>query len=104
MSDARVMASLDDLERLLAELVDDPDPDRVAAWHAGFKEALAAAEKGPQWPGILLRAQELGRSLETRVNHLNAIRGAVREELLARSKGARALSGYKPAAPPRSGS
>ncbi len=97
MSDGRIAASLDDLERLLATLVDDPDPDKVAAWHAGFKEALAQAEKGPQWPAIVARAQELGRRLETQVNHLNAIRGAVREELLARSKGSRALSGYKPA-------
>lgn len=97
MSDSRITASLDDLERLLATLIDDPDPAKVAAWHAAFQEALACAEKGPQWPGILARAQELGRRLETQVNHLNAIRGAVRDELLARSKGSRALSGYKPA-------
>ena len=97
MSDGRVTAALDDLERLLASLVDDPDPTRVAQWHASFKEALAGAEKGPQWPAILARAQELGLRLQTQVNHLNAIRGAVREELLARSRGSRALSGYKPA-------
>ena len=96
MSDGRVQASLDDLERLLATLVDDPDPAAVAAWHAGFKAALAGAEKGPQWAALIARAQDLGRRLDEQMRHLEAIRGAVRQELLAREKGSRALKGYQP--------
>jgi flagellar hook-associated protein FlgK len=96
MSDARVSASLDDLDRLLGTLMDDPNPEAVAEWHASFKEALAGAEKGPQWLEISTRAKMLGSRLDERVNQLQALRGAVREELLAREKGRRALSGYSP--------
>jgi hypothetical protein len=96
MSEERISASLDDLELLLGTLVDNPDPQAVAQWHAGFRKALEGAEKGPQWPAIQARAQELGKRLDLQVNHLNAIRGAVRQELLARSKGSRALRGYQP--------
>ena len=94
MSDARVMTVLDDLERLLAGLTDNPDPGAVAAWHAAFKEAIAGAERGPQWPGIVARAHELGRRLDQQARHLLAIRGVVRQELEARTRGRRALTGY----------
>ena len=96
MSDRRVEASLDDLEKLLATLMDHPDAEAVATWHSAFKEALAGAEKGPGWPEIAGRGQRLGRLLDERVNQLQALRGAVREELLARTRGRIALSGYKP--------
>jgi len=94
MSDARIMTVLDDLERLLAGLTDHPDPEAVAVWHAAFKEALAGAERGPQWPGIVSRALELGRRLDQQARQLMAIRGVVRQELEARNRGQRALSGY----------
>ncbi|BDU78824.1 hypothetical protein [Mesoterricola sediminis] len=96
MSDLTVAASLDDLERLLGEVMDDPDPVAVETWHTAFKAALAGAERGPQWPGIAARARELGQRLETRTSQLRALRGAIREELLAQEKGGRALRGYKP--------
>ncbi len=96
MSDTRLTASLDDLERLLGSVLDDPDPQAIAAWHEAFKEALAEAEKGPQWAGIVERAHDLGKRLDQRVAQLQALRGAVREELVAREKGRRALTGYSP--------
>jgi flagellar hook-associated protein FlgK len=96
MSDGRVSASLDDLETLLGTLMDDPNPEAVAAWHASFKEALAGAEKGPQWAELSARARQLGKRLDERLNQLQALRGAIRQELQAREKGRRALSGYRP--------
>lgn len=96
MSDRAVASSLDDLERLLGQVLDDPDPGAVAAWHDQFRKALEGAEKGPQWPAIAARAHELGGRLQERVSQLKALRGAVREELLAREVGGRALKGYKP--------
>ena len=94
MSDARVMTVLDDLEHLLAGLTDHPDPGLVATWHAAFKTAIAGAERGPQWPGIVARAHELGIRLEQQARHLQAIRGVVRQELEAKGRGRRALAGY----------
>ena len=96
MSDGRVAGALDDLERLLGTLLDHPDPQAVAAWHSAFKAALEAADKGPGWPAIVARAQALGARLDDHVNQLQGLRGAVRQELLAREKGRRALSGYQP--------
>ena len=96
MSDGGVAAALDALERMLAAMTDDPDPGVVAAWHASFKEAVAGAERGPQWPELVARAHELGRVMDQHANRLKAIRGVIREELLTRSKGNRALSAYKP--------
>ena len=95
MSDGRIAASLDDLERLLAAMTDDPEPATIAAWHTAFKAALAGAERGSQWPAILARAQELAKRLDLKVDRLTAIRGAIRQELLARAKGSRALSAYQ---------
>lgn len=96
MSDRNVAASLDDLERLLASLMDRPDPRAVDAWHAAFKAAVATAEKGPQWPQLVARARELGLRLDQEVRNLTAIRGAIRVELQAKERGRRALMGYRP--------
>ena len=96
MSDERIAAVLDDLERLLATMTDDPDPSAIDAWHAAFKEALAGAARGPQWAGLVVRARDLAHRLDLKVNRLTATRGAIRQELLARAKGSRALSGYAP--------
>ena len=97
MSDRDLTASLDDLERLLASILDNPDPGAVDAWHLAFKEALAGAEKGPQWSAIVARAHDLGARLDQRMAQLRAIRGAVRQELQARERGKRALHGYRSA-------
>lgn len=95
MSDAGVSKALDDLERLLGTLMDDPDPQAVADWHAAFREAVASAERGPAWPEIRNRAHELGRRLEQRTGQIQALRGAIREELRAQERGHRALEGYR---------
>ena len=96
MSDATVSASLDDLERLLAALVDAPDAGAVQAWHAAFKEALAGAERGPKWPLLAARAKELNQRLDQQMRNLQAIKGAIRLELQAKERGRRALLGYRP--------
>lgn len=96
MSDARVSAALDDLERLLAALVDAPVPGVVQAWHTAFKEALATAERGSQWPAIAARAKDLNQRLDLAMRNLQAIKGAIRLELQAKEKGHRALMGYRP--------
>ena len=94
MSDERVSAVLDDLERLLAAMTDDPEPALISTWHAAFKEAIAGAERGSQWPGIVARAHDLAQRLDLKAKHLTAIRGVIRHELLKRAQGTRALSGY----------
>jgi flagellar hook-associated protein FlgK len=95
MSDEAVAKTLDNLERLLETLLDRPDPQAVADWHASFREAVAGAERGPRWEELRTRAKELGRRLDERTRQLVALRGAIRQELQAHERGRRALKGYR---------
>lgn len=96
MSDQDVSSAFDALEVLLAGTEENPDPQAVAAWHEGFKRALATAERGPQWPALQARGRSLGTRLDQQVAILRALQESVKQEMDSQSTGRRALSAYAP--------
>jgi hypothetical protein len=96
LSDQDLRQAFDALEDLLAVAADHPDPERVAAWHGQFREALATAERGPQWPELKLRGQVLCARLDQRVATLKTLQESVKQEMNAQGTARRALSAYTP--------
>lgn len=96
MSDQAVAQALDELEALLAEPLERLDGGRIGAWHARFRAALDAAERGPGWGDLVERGHALGRQLDQRLGQAISERDALRQELDAGGQGARALKAYKP--------
>ena len=94
MSDTELIRVLDDLERLLQG--DLLEAGAVASWREQFEVALASADRGPDWPGIVTRAHELSAKLDTRTKALSEQRDKMGKELGLQAQGARALKGYKP--------
>jgi hypothetical protein len=95
MSDRAVSEVLDQLEILLGGILARPDGQAIADWHQRFRTAVAAAERGPEWPGILARARDLGVLLDQQTTQLQAAQKAVRWELEKGALGQRALKGYR---------
>ena len=98
MSDEDISRALDALEELLNHTVEHPDPVAVAAWHEAFKYALSRAEKGPQWPALQARGQQMTAKLNHQVLILQSLQAAVKREISAQTVGRRALSAYSPSA------
>lgn len=94
MSDARVLAAIERMESWMRDPDEALDPDRLAEWNREFTAALAAAERGPQWPDLLSRAHALAGSLGGRTALLSAEREELRKALDAQALGGRALKGY----------
>jgi hypothetical protein len=94
MSDARVLAAIEQMEAWMREPEQMPGPDRLAEWNREFTDAVAVAERGPGWPGLLARAQALAGSLGGRTALLSAERDELRKSLDAQALGGRALKGY----------
>lgn len=96
MSDQNVSRALDALEALLKRTAEEPDPTVVAEWHETFKQALAQAERGPQWAELQARGQQLEAKLKQQVLFLKGLQQTVKEELSSQTAGRRALSAYAP--------
>ncbi len=94
MSDAQLGTTILQMEAWLADATWEPDPDALMRWDAEFKEALACAEKGPGWVGLIARAHSAGRELENRIAAVSAERDQVRAALEGHARGNRALKGY----------
>jgi len=94
VSDLEVVAALDAMERLLHEGI--TEPEAILDWRKRFETALAAAEHGPGWPGIVARAHALSERLESAARSLSEQRDQLRKEMDLHAQGARALRGYKP--------
>lgn len=94
MSDARVLAAIEQMESWMGDPEQTLDPDRLAEWNREFTAAVAAAERGPQWPGLLARAHALAGSLGGRAASLSVERDELRKALDAQALGGRALKGY----------
>jgi hypothetical protein len=94
MSDLRVRAALEQMEAWLADPSWNPDPEALALWNAEFQAALAQAEKGSGWQGLIARAHVAGQLLEARCVLVAAAQDQVRAELEAQERGTRALKGY----------
>ena len=94
MSDARVLAAIERMEAWMRDPEQSLDPAQLAEWNREFTDALAVAERGPGWPGLLVRAQALAGSLGGRTALLSAERDELRKALDAQALGGRALKGY----------
>lgn len=96
MSDREVAEALDALEGLLGEPLDRLDGARVGQWHDRFRQAVAAAERGPGWAALVERAHALGQRLDQVLAQALTERESLRRELDAGGQGARALKAYRP--------
>ena len=94
MSDQDVLTVLDRLERLLKAPLEHPNGPAIAQWHAEFNRAVAAAERGPRWPEVKLRARVLGIMLSRRMALLQASQKILRQKLTRNAAGRRALGAY----------
>ena len=97
MSDGGLHAALKRMEAWVADPSWEPDPERLAQWDTDFQTALARAERGPDWQGLMARAHALGRQLESRTMAFAQVRDQVKAELDAFKRGDRALRGYRAA-------
>ncbi len=97
MSDRDLALVLDEMERMLEEQPFPEDPDAIEAWRLRFAEAVASADRGPEWECLASRARNLGRKVEHLLVHLNQKRESLRLELDHQAQGSRALRAYRPA-------
>ena len=95
MTDPDLLRILDDLERLLATVVEQPDAEAVRRCHEALQEALAAPERAPRGPEVRDRAQALKRVLDQRLALLEAARDETRRDLAKGAQAGRALSAYR---------
>ena len=95
MSDREVLAALEAMEQLL--LRQDPvESEALAGWRKTFDEAVATAERGPDWAEIVARAHLLAKRVDAATETLSVRRDELRTELNLQSQGIRALQAYKP--------
>ena len=94
MSDRAVREAIQVLEDWLAGGTRALDADALAAWNRSFREALAAAEKGPGWAELVARGHTLATKVAACQWAVEAEREAVRQELAQQAQGDRALRGY----------
>lgn len=97
MSDRDLALVLDEMERMLEEQPFPEDPEAIEAWRLRFAEAVASADRGPEWESLAVRARDLGRKVEHLLEHLNHKRESLRLELDHQAQGSRALRAYRPA-------
>jgi len=95
MSDLDVLAALDQLERLLKTPVEHSATLDLTQWQADFDRAAAAAERGPRWPEVRLRAKILGIQLSRRVALLQTSQRSLKQRLAGFATGRKALSAYQ---------
>ena len=95
MSDLDVLATLDRLERLLGMPLDHPNGAAIAQWRAEFDRHVAAAERGPRWPEVKLRAKVLGVRLSRRMALIQATQDRLKRKLNRNAKGSLALRAYQ---------
>ena len=94
MSDARVLAAVEQMEAWLGDRNWEPEAEVLAQWNVEFQAALAQAEKAPGWPDLVSRAHLAGQLLEAHIVVVAEERDRVRMDLAAQERGNRALRGY----------
>jgi hypothetical protein len=103
MSSGAVAQLIEEMEGHLQQ-ADVPDSDYLEQWNAKFSaavealEAAGAAGRGPDWGGIVERANRLAETIQRMVAGLCFERDQIRDELALQSSGRRALKGYAPGA------
>lgn len=96
MSDVRVREALLEMEAWLADPAQSFETLDLGTWNEAYQAAVAGAERGPGWEGLVALAHSLGEQLEARLTDLECERDAVKLELGTFARGDRALRGYRP--------
>ena len=94
MSNSAVRAAIEQMEIWLSDAGWEPEPGDLEGWNRKYQEAVAQAEQGPEWSGLVVRAHALGKRLEQRLDQLVKRRNEIKVELDAQERGNRALAGY----------
>lgn len=94
MSNACLLAALDEMESWLADPIWEPEPEALAEWNIRFQQALGKAEKAEGWQEIAKRAHALGYQLEQRLQPFVQLRNEIKFELNSLESGNRALQAY----------
>ena len=94
MSDGEVRAAIEALEAWVADAGAPLDPTFLAEWNGRFQSAVASAERGRGWEGLLERAHRLAGQVALRQAAAEEQREAIRTELRQQEQGSRALRGY----------
>lgn len=97
MSDREVADCLEEMEALLGA---GPglEAAEVELWHQRFQEAVARAERGPEWPTLVTRAHDLSARIQPFLTGLEREREALKRALEEQTLGQRALSAYRSSA------
>jgi flagellar hook-associated protein FlgK len=93
VSDLDVAEALGEIESALAG-PEIPTPEALAQWRARFDAAVATAERGPGWEGLVKRAHHLAAQVGQLGATLAERRDDVRRELEHQAAGNRALKSY----------
>ncbi len=93
MSDQDVVASLQALEGILA-VEGLPDGEALARWRDTFEAAVASAERGAGWEGVVTRAHGLEARIKQLAGAMTERRDDLRRELALQAAGHRAFKGY----------
>lgn len=96
MSDRRLLDSIEAMEHRLEADPLSLDAEALEAWNLEFREAIASAERGPEWPAIVGRAQALSSRINGVLETLLLKQNELKSELATQSVGKRALSAYNP--------
>lgn len=94
MSDVKVAEVLDQMETWLGDPSREFEPEALDGWNREYVAAVEAAERGPGWADLVVRAHSLGDALNLRLIQAMAEQDLIRLELASFAIGNRALKGY----------
>ncbi|OGQ57701.1 MAG: hypothetical protein A3J24_04690 [Deltaproteobacteria bacterium RIFCSPLOWO2_02_FULL_53_8] len=94
MSNAKIREALDRMEGWLSVPSREMDIAELTEWNETYLSAVAGAERGPEWPDLVVRAHALGERLNARMASVIRERDALKTELESFARGNRALKGY----------
>jgi hypothetical protein len=95
MSDGDLRAAIDQMEGWVSNPDWEPEAEAVTEWNHRLQQAIAHAEKGPDWPALVCRAHAVGQQLAARVERLVQRQAEMRTRLDRQEHGNRALRGYR---------
>lgn len=96
MSDRKLLDSIKAMEDRLEADPSTLDAETLEAWNREFKTEAGSAERGPEWPAIVARAEALSQRIQAVTRELLLRREELKRELGTQTVGQRALKAYDP--------